>query len=121
MDAAKLLDQIGLQLKWLFFYSRYCAGKNISGAFCDNFRYWAMGTAALAALLVVWWLMKKLMRYYADWRYRRASAKVADPALMDRYRWTGDARPEVRASTEEIAAKIRKAVPSAGSSLNKKD
>jgi hypothetical protein len=121
MDAGKLLEQAWTQLEALAFNAQYCAGKNISGAFCDNFRHGVMGIAALVLAFVAWRLIRKLMRFYAGWRYRRASAVVADTSVMDRHRWTGDARAGVKATQEELAAQIRKSLPPGGGAPDRKN
>ena len=51
-----MLDELTKDWEWLSFLAQYCAGKNISAAFCRDVKWWALGLAALVAAIVVWWI-----------------------------------------------------------------
>jgi hypothetical protein len=85
VDFAKLIGD----WEWLAFLARYCAGKNIGKSFCQDVKWWALGAAALLALLLAWWILGRLARVYANWNHRRLLAKIADAETMKKHVWTG--------------------------------
>jgi len=86
------MDKYLGNLKWIAFQVQYCLGGGnlFDSKLCSDFRPWALaGIAALGAIVFVmaWhWVAKKA----EAWRWRRAQARVADKATMDRARWTGE-------------------------------
>lgn len=89
MDFAKAIDEVTKDWEWLSFLARYCAGKNIGKAFCEDIRWWALGVAALAAVAAVWWLLGRLARAHENWNHRRLSARIADADTMKEHVWSG--------------------------------
>ena len=89
MDFGKLIDEITKDWEWLSFLARYCAGRNIGKAFCQDVKWWALGLASLLVLVLVWWIFGKVARTYEKWNFRRLSAKVADEETMKRHVWSG--------------------------------
>jgi len=84
-----LIGDVTKDWEWLAFLTRYCAGRNIGGAFCDEVRWWALGIAALAALAVLWWIFARIARAYENWNLRRLRARIADPQTMKEHVWAG--------------------------------
>jgi ABC-type nickel/cobalt efflux system permease component RcnA len=89
VDFAKLIDEVTKDWEWLSFLARYCAGKNIGKAFCEDIRWWALGVAALVVIAAVWWLLSRLARAYENWNHRRLSARIADANTMKEHVWSG--------------------------------
>ena len=89
MDFAKLIDEVTRDWEWLSFLARYCAGKNIGKAFCQDVKWWALGAAALIFLLLAWWILGRLARAYENRNHRRQLAKVADADTMKKHVWSG--------------------------------
>ncbi len=90
MNFDRLIGQLSKDWEWLSFVTQYCAGKNVGKPFCEDFKWWALGAAALAAVIVAGWMLGKIARVYGNWRHRRKLAKVADAETMNKYRWSGD-------------------------------
>jgi hypothetical protein len=88
-DFGNLIDEVTKDWQWLSFVSKYCAGRNIGGGFCEEFKWWVLGIAVLLALLVLGWIWRKLARAYESWNQRRLMAEVADPKTMRRHVWSG--------------------------------
>jgi hypothetical protein len=88
-DFGKLIDEVTKDWQWLSFVSKYCAGRNIGRAFCEEFKWWVLGIAVLLALLVIGWIWRKLARAYQSWNQRRLMAEVAEPKTMRRHVWSG--------------------------------
>jgi hypothetical protein len=84
-----MIDEITKDWEWLSFLARYCAGKNIAKAFCDDVKWWALGVGALVIVLVVWWIFGRLARAYGNWSHRRLSARIADDDTMKKHVWAG--------------------------------
>ncbi|HZF18842.1 MAG TPA: hypothetical protein VE008_03950 [Burkholderiales bacterium] len=84
-----MIDGIGKDWEWLSFLARYCAGKNIGKAFCDDVKWWALGIAALVVVIVVSWIFGRIARAYGRWNHRRLSAKIADAETMKQTVWSG--------------------------------
>jgi hypothetical protein len=94
MDFGKLIDDLTKDWDWLSFLVQYCAGRNFGKTFCQDIRWWALGIAALAAVIVLWWIIARVATAHENWRFRRLSAEVADKETMKRHVWSGDgARP----------------------------
>ena len=89
MDFGKLVEQLTKDWEWLSFLARYCAGKNIGKAFCQDVKWWALGAAALVILIVVWWIWGKLAKAYENWNHRRLMARIADDEAMKNHVWSG--------------------------------
>jgi len=89
VDFAKLIDEVTKDWEWLSFLARYCAGKNIGKAFCEDIRWWALGAAGLVAIAALWWLLGRLARTYENWNHRRRAARVADADTMKEHVWSG--------------------------------
>jgi hypothetical protein len=103
----KLIGQLSRDWEWLSFVTRYCAGRNLGKAFCEDFMWWALGAAALVVVIVAWWIRSKIAKVYENWKHRRMVAKVADPETMKKHVWSGDS-PEAMPSSEQRAARSRK-------------
>jgi hypothetical protein len=88
-DFGKLIDEVTKDWQWLSFVSKYCAGRNIGRACCEEFKWWVLGIAVLLALLVLGWIWRKLARAYQSWNQRRLMAEVAEPKTMRRHAWSG--------------------------------
>jgi hypothetical protein len=84
-----MIDELTKDWEWLSFLARYCAGKNIGKAFCDDVKWWALGIATLVALILAWWIWGRLARAYENWRHRRLLARVADRGTMKEHVWAG--------------------------------
>lgn len=85
------MDKFLAEMKWLAFQAQYCLGGNFfESRICREFSPWALAVAAVLALLVFVTLWHLLAKPGRAWLWRRAQAKVADRATMDRVRWTGD-------------------------------
>jgi hypothetical protein len=84
-----MIDELTKDWEWLSFLTRYCAGKNIAKAFCDDVRWWALGLAAVVVVLLLWWIWGKLARALENWRHRRLLARVADRETMKEHVWAG--------------------------------
>jgi hypothetical protein len=104
----KLIGQLSKDWEWVSFLAQYCAGRNLGKAFCEDFKWWALGAAALAVAIVAWWIWGKLLKAYGRWKHRRMLAQVADAETMNKYRWSGHDLPEALTSSERSAAKSRK-------------
>ena len=102
MDFAKLIDEITRDWEWLSFLARYCAGKNIGKAFCQDVEWWVLGAAVLVAVLLAWWTLGRLARAYENWNHRRLQAKVADVETMKKHVWSGYS-PDAKRSSEQRA------------------
>ena len=108
MNFDKLIGQLSKDWEWVSFLAQYCAGRNLGKAFCEDFKWWALGAAALVVALAAWWMLGRLSRVYGNWKHRIMLAKVADPGTMQKYRWTGHDSPDALTSSERRAAKSRK-------------
>jgi len=108
MDLDKLITQFGKDLEWFFFYSKYCAGKNLENTFCRDFKWWALGAVALFALLVGWWIWGRIARAFRNWAHRREAARVADAETMNKHAWSGYS-PDAALSSDQRAGKSRAA------------
>jgi hypothetical protein len=84
-----MIDELTKDWEWLSFLARYCTGKNIGKAFCDDVRWWALGLAAVVVVLLLWWIWGKLARMAENWRHRREFAKIADSKTMKERVWAG--------------------------------
>ena len=84
-----MIDGITKDWEWLSFLARYCTGKNIGKAFCDDVKWWVLGIAALAVVIVVSWIGGRLTKAYEKRRHRKLMAKVADAETMKRHVWSG--------------------------------
>jgi hypothetical protein len=102
VDFAKLIDEVTRDWEWLSFLARYCAGKNIGKAFCQDVKWWVLGAAAFAAVLIAWWIVGRLARAYENWTHRRLLAKVADAETMKKHVWSGYT-PDAKPSSEQRA------------------
>ena len=107
MDLGKLIAQFGKDLEWFFFYSKYCAGKNLENAFCRDFKWWLFGTLVILGLLVLWWIWSRLSRAFRNWAYERARARIADEETMKRHAWSGYS-PDAATSADQRAGKERR-------------
>ena len=102
MDFSKLIEELTKDWEWLSFLAQYCAGKNIGKAFCEDVKWWALGAAALIALMLAWWILGRLARAYENWNHRRLLAKVASAETMKEHVWSGYT-PEAKPSSEQRA------------------
>jgi len=89
VDFGKLVEQLTKDWEWLSFLARYCAGKNIGKAFCQDVKWWALGAAALVILIAIWWIGRKLAKAYENWNHRRLMAKIADDETIKKHVWSG--------------------------------
>ena len=108
MNLDKLIGQLSKDWEWVSFLVQYCAGGNISRQVCEDFKWWALGTVALAVVIVAWWILSKIAKAYEGWKHRRMLAKIADAETMNKYRWSGHDLPETLTSSDQRAAKSRK-------------
>jgi len=104
----KLIGELSKDWEWVSFLTRYCAGRNLGNVFCEDFKWWVLGAAALVVAIVAWWILGKIAKVYGNWKHRRMLAKVADSETMDKYRWSGNGLPEAMTSSDQRAAKPRK-------------
>jgi hypothetical protein len=104
----KLIAQLSGDWEWLSFVARYCAGRNLGRQFCEDFKWWAFGAAALVAVIIVWWILSRVANVYGTWKHRRMLARVADPETMKKHVWSGYDSPDAVRSPEQRAAKSRK-------------
>jgi len=102
MGFGKLIDEITRDWEWLSFLAQYCAGRNISKAFCQEVKWWALGAAALVAVLIAWWILGRIAKVYENWNHRRLMAKIADRETMKEHVWSGDA-PDAALSSDQRA------------------
>lgn len=89
MGFGKLIDELTKDGEWLAFLAQYCAGRNIGKAFCQEVKWWALGAAALVALLLAWWILGQIAKVYENWNHRRLMAKIADRETMKQQVWSG--------------------------------
>ncbi len=108
MNFDKLIGQLSKDWEWLSFVTQYCAGRNVGKPICEDFKWWALGAAALVIVIVAWWILGKIARVHESWKHRRMLAKVADAKTMNKYRWSGHDLPEALTSSDQRAAKYRK-------------
>ncbi|HEY6241414.1 MAG TPA: hypothetical protein VIW78_11320 [Burkholderiales bacterium] len=108
MSLDQLVGQLSKDWEWVSFITQYCAGSNIGKPVCEDFRWWAIGIAALALAIVVWWIFGQLSKAYARWHYRRVLAKVADAETMNKHRWSGPDLPDALKSPDQRATKSPK-------------
>ena len=83
-----MIDEFTKDWEWLAFLARYCAGKNISKAVCEDAKWWALGIAAFVVALVAWWIWGRIVQAYENWSYRRRSRKIADTDAMKKHVWS---------------------------------
>jgi hypothetical protein len=123
MDAMGLIEPYWADLKWLAFYTQYCAGGNIDKPFCGDFRFWTIGAAAgigaLVIAVIAWRIAGSLRESYENWRHRKALSAVADAETIEKLRWVGDRVPDVNLSREELADKFRNAIKAGKSFPNR--
>jgi hypothetical protein len=103
----KLIGELSKDWEWVSFVTQYCAGRNLGKAFCEDFKWWVLGAAALVVAIVAWWILGKIAKVYGNWKHRRMLAKVADTETMRKHVWSGDS-PEALPSSEQRAAKSRR-------------
>ena len=84
-----MLDEITRDWEWLSFLARYCAGRNIGKAFCDDVKWWALGVAALIVVIVAAWVWGRIASAYQNRRHRKLMAEVADSETMKQHVWSG--------------------------------
>ena len=89
MGIGKLIDEVTRDWEWLAFITRYCAGRNIGKAFCEDVKWWALGIAALVLVIAAAWIGGRIARAYESWNQRRLSARVADSETMKQHVWSG--------------------------------
>ena len=107
MKSDRLIDELSKDWEWASFVTRYCTGRNLGNAFCEDFKWWVLGAAALVVAIVAWWILGKIAKVYGNWKHRRMLAKVADTETMRKHVWSGDS-PEASPSSEQRAAKSRR-------------
>ncbi len=105
MDPGKLIAQLSKDWEWFSFFTQYCAGRNISKPFCQDFMAWALVAAALVVALLALWILGRLGRALRNWIDRRMLAKVADAETMKKHVWSGYDSPEAVPSSEQRARK----------------
>ncbi len=103
MDLGRLIAQLSKDWEWLSFLTQYCAGRNISRPFCQDFMAWALVVAALVVALLVLWILSRLSRALRNWMHQRALAKVADAETMKKHVWSGYDSPAAKPSSEQRA------------------
>ena len=108
MKSDRLIGELSKDWEWLSFVTQYCAGRNLGNAFCEDFKWWVLGAAALVVAIVAWWILGKIAKVYGNWKHRRMLAKVADSETMDKYRWSDHDFPEALTSSDQRAGKPRK-------------
>ena len=109
MNFDKLIGQLSKDWEWLSFVTQYCAGRNVSKPICEDFMWWALAAAALVVVIVAWWILGGIAKVHESWKHRRTLAKIADAETMNKYRWSGHDLPEALTSSDQRAAKSRKA------------
>jgi len=100
-----LISQVAKDWEWVSFLAQYCAGPNIGKPVCQEVRWWAIGIAAFAVAMVIWWILGRLSKAYGRRHHRKMSAKVADAETMDKYRWSGHDAPDALTSAGQRSAK----------------
>ena len=108
MKSDKLIAELSKDWEWVSFVTQYCAGRNLGNAFCEDFKWWVLGAAALLVAIVAWWMLGRIAKVYGRWKHRRMLAKVADAETMNKYRWSGHDLPEALTPSDRRAAKSRK-------------
>ena len=89
MDVGRAIDQLTKDWEWLAFLARYCAGRNIGRAFCEDIKWWVLALAALLVVTLAWWIWSRLARAFEKWNHRRLLAQVADDETMKEHVWSG--------------------------------
>jgi uncharacterized membrane protein len=75
-------------LKWLLFQGKYCLGRNLlESQLCREYLSWAVG---LVGLIVLYFVLKRIMKAVRAWLWVRSQGKVARKKTMDSVRWTGE-------------------------------
>jgi hypothetical protein len=103
----KLIGQLSKDWEWVSFLAQYCAGMNIGRPVCEDFKWWALGAAALVVVIVLWWMLGKLSKVYGNWKHRRMLAEVADAETMKKHVWSGYDSPKAVPSSEQRAMRSR--------------
>jgi ABC-type nickel/cobalt efflux system permease component RcnA len=105
VDLGKLIAQLPKDWEWFSFLVQYCAGRNISRPFCQDFMAWALAAAALVVAFLALWILGSLWRALRNWMHRRMLAKVADAETMKKHVWSGYDSPGAVPSSEQRARK----------------
>ncbi len=105
MDLGRLIAQLSKDWEWVSFLVQYCAGRNISRPFCQDFMAWALVAAALVVVLLTLWILGRLGKALRNWMHRRMLAKVADAETMKKHVWSGYDSPNAVPSSEQRARK----------------
>ena len=84
-----MINELTKDWQWLSFLVQYCTGRNIGKAFCEDVKWWALGIAALAVVLVAWWIWEKIAKAFENWNFRRLQDKIADAETMKEHVWAG--------------------------------
>ncbi len=105
MDLGRLIAQLSKDWEWFSFLAQYCAGRNLSKPFCQDFMAWALVAAALFVALLALWILSGLGRALRNWMQRRMLAKVADAETMKKHVWSGYDSPNAVPSSEQRARK----------------
>ena len=105
MDLGRLIAQLSKDWEWFSFLAQYCAGRNLSKPFCQDFMAWALVAAALVVAFLALWMLSRLSRALRNWMDRRTLAKVADAETMKKHVWSGYDSPNAVPSSEQRARK----------------
>ena len=105
MKLDKLIAYLSGDWEWLSFVTQYCVGRNFDKPFCEDFKWWALGAAALVLAAIAWWISSKISNAFENWKHRRMLAKVADAKTMKKHVWSGYDSPDAVPSSEQRAAK----------------
>jgi ABC-type nickel/cobalt efflux system permease component RcnA len=103
VDLGRLIAQLSKDWEWVSFLAQYCAGRNLSKPFCQDFMAWALVAAALVVALLALWILGRLWRALRRWMDRRMLAKVADAETMKQHVWSGYDSPAAKPSSEQRA------------------
>ena len=105
MDIGTAIDQLTKDWEWLSFLARYCAGRNIGKAFCEDIKWWVLALAALLVVTIAWWIWGRLARAFEKWNHRRLLAQVADEETMKKHVWSGYDEPAMPSSEQRADRK----------------
>jgi len=63
----RLIGELSKDWDWVSLRERqYCAGRNLGNAFCEDFKWWVLGAAALVVAIVAWWILGKIAKVYGN-------------------------------------------------------
>ena len=108
-----VLRQIGTQFDGWWTYVSWCAGSPASTPACKSFWTWTAIAAIAIGLFVLWkllaWMIRPVLVWLEEMRWRARERKVADEDTMARYK-VDDSKLYSGTSEENAEQRIRDAL-----------